>query len=89
MYIFLLFYRFLVFVPSMLCLRVVGAGVVICLEQGADLHMAQLHAGCHSLSLGSVKNRVVKRVCVCACVRVCYRCWPFWQACCTALCISY
>ena len=84
MYIFLLFYRCLVFVPSMLC-RVVGAGVVICLEQGADLHMAQLHAGCHSLSLGSVKNRAVKRVCVC----VCYRCRPFWQACCTALCISY
>ena len=56
MYIFLLFYRCLVFVPSMLC-RVVGAGVVICLEQGADLHMAQLHAGCHSLSLGSVKKQ--------------------------------
>ena len=67
MYIFLLFYRCLVFVPSMLC-RVVGAGVVICLEQGADLHMAQMHAGCHSLSLGSVKNRAVKRVCVCVCV---------------------
>ena len=70
MYIFLLFYRCLVFVPSMLCLRVVGAGVAICLEQGADLHMAQLHAGCHSLSLGSVKNRAVKRVCVCVCVCV-------------------
>jgi len=60
MYIFLLFYRCLVFVPSMLCHRVVGAEVVICLEQGADLHMAQLHAGCHSLSLGSVKNRAIK-----------------------------
>jgi len=70
MYIFLLFYRCLVLVPSMLCRRVVGAWVVICLEQGADLQMAQLHAGCHSLSLGSVKNRAVKWVCVCVCVCV-------------------
>jgi len=35
-----------------------GAGVVICLEQGADLHMAQL-MHCHSLSLASVKSRLV------------------------------
>jgi len=33
-----------------------GAGVVICLERGADLHMAQL-MHCHSLSLASVKSR--------------------------------
>ena len=33
-----------------------GAGVVICLERGADLHMAQL-VPCHSLSLASVKSR--------------------------------
>jgi len=32
-----------------------GAGVVISLEQGADLHMAQLI----SLSLASVKSRLV------------------------------
>jgi len=32
-----------------------GAGVVICLEQGADLHMAQLMP----LSLASVKSRLV------------------------------
>jgi len=30
-----------------------GAGVVICLQQGADLHMAQL------MSLASVKSRLV------------------------------
>jgi len=40
---------------------VVDAGVVICLERGADLHMAQLMLGCHchSLSLASVKSRLV------------------------------
>ena len=32
-----------------------GAGVVICLERGADLHMAQLMP----LSLASVKSRLV------------------------------
>ena len=37
-----------------------GAGVVICLERGADLHMAQLiWCHCHSLSLASVKSRLV------------------------------
>ena len=59
-----------------------GAGVVICLERGADLHMAQLKplpltVSCFSkiqiaftflvLALpGSPGQRVVKRVCVCA-----------------------
>jgi len=62
-----------------------GAGVVICLEQGADLHMAQLMCHCHSLSLASEKSRLIlpfwylltwvvteKRPlngCVCVCVR--------------------
>jgi len=32
-----------------------GAGVVICLEQDADLHIAH----CHSMSLASVKFRLV------------------------------
>ena len=32
--------------------------MVICLERGADLHMAQL-MHCHSLSLASVKSRLV------------------------------
>jgi len=59
-----------------------GAGVVICLEQGADLHMAQLiplplTVSCFSkiqicftflvpAHLGSPRKRAVKRVCVCA-----------------------
>jgi len=34
------------------------AGVVICLERGADLHVAQL-SHCRSLSLASVKSRLV------------------------------
>jgi len=58
-----------------------GAGVVICLEQGADLHMAQLMplpltASCFSKIQicftflvpaypGSPGKRAVKRVCVC------------------------
>ena len=33
--------------------------MVICLERGADLHMAQLMMPCHSLSLASVKSRLV------------------------------
>jgi len=61
-----------------------GAVVVICLEQGADLHMAQrislpLTVSCFSkiqvgftfLVLahpGSPGQRAVKRVCVCVCV---------------------
>ena len=63
-----------------------GAGVVICLERGADLHMAQLMSLPLTLScfskiqigfsflvpahLGSPGNRAVKRVCVCVCVCV-------------------
>jgi len=34
-----------------------GAGVVICLERGADLHTCWCH--CHSLSLASVKSSLV------------------------------
>jgi len=61
-----------------------GAGVVICLERGADLHMAQLiplqlTVSCFSkiqigftflvlAHLGSPGKRAVKRVCVCVCV---------------------
>jgi len=33
--------------------------VVVCLEQGANLHMAQLMPHCHSLSLASEKSRLV------------------------------
>jgi len=63
--------------------------VVVCLEQGAELHMAQLMplpltVSCFSkiqfgftflvpAHLGSPGNRAVKRVCVCACVRACVR----------------
>ena len=61
-----------------------GAGVVICLERGADLHMAQLMplpltVSCFSkIQIGFTflvpahlripGKRAVKRVCVCACV---------------------
>ena len=61
-----------------------NAGMVICLEQGADLHMAQLMplpltVSCFSkiqigftflvpAHLGSPGQRAVKRVCVCVCV---------------------
>ena len=61
--------------------RVVGAGVVICLERGANLHMAQLMplpltVSCFSKNqicftflvpahLGSPGQRAAKRVCVC------------------------
>jgi len=60
-----------------------GAGVVICLERGADLHMAQLMSlpltvSCFSkiqigftclvlAYLGSPGKRAIKRVCVCVC----------------------
>jgi len=63
--------------------------VVICLERGADLHMAQLMplpltVSCLSeiqigftflvpAHLGSPGQGVVKRVCVCVCVCVCVR----------------
>ena len=59
--------------------------MVICLERGADLHMAQLMPLPRAIScfskiqigftflvpahLGSPGQRAVKRVCVCACVR--------------------
>ena len=62
-------------------------GMVICLEQDADLHMAQLmplpltiscfskiQTGFTFLVLahpGSPGKRAVKRVCVCVCVCVC------------------
>ena len=61
-----------------------GAGMVICLEQGADMHMAQLMplpltVFCFSkiqigftflvpAHPGSPGQRAVKRVCVCVCV---------------------
>ena len=61
--------------------------MVICLERGADLHMAQLKSLPLSVScfskiqigftflvpahLGSPRKRAVKRVCVCVCVYVC------------------
>jgi len=61
-----------------------GTGVVICLEQGADLHMAQsmplpLTASCFSkiqigftflvpAHLGSPGQRAIKCMCVCVCV---------------------
>ena len=60
-----------------------GAGVVICLEQGADLHLAQLMplpltVSCFSkiqigftflvqAHPGSPGQRAVKRMCVCVC----------------------
>jgi len=63
--------------------------VVFCLEQGADLHMAQLMplpltVSCFSkiqigftflvpAHLGTPGKRAVKRVCVCVCVRACVR----------------
>jgi len=64
-----------------------GAGMVVCLEQGADLHMAQLmpllltifffskiQIGFTFLvpvHLCSPRKRAVNRVCVCVCVCVC------------------
>jgi len=63
--------------------------VVICLEQGADLHLTQLMplpltVSCFNkiqigytflvpAHLGSPGERAVKRVCVCVCVRACVR----------------
>jgi len=63
--------------------------VVVCLDLGADLHMAQLMplpltVSCFSkiliaftflvpAHLGSPGKRAVKRVCVCVCVRACVR----------------
>ena len=56
--------------------------MVICLDRGADLHMAQLMplpltVSCFSeiqigvTFLGSPAQRAVKRVCVCVCVCMC------------------
>jgi len=75
--------------------RVVGAGVVVCQEQGADLHMAQLMpllltVSCFrkiqigftflvSADLGSPGQRAVKRVCMCVCVCVCVCVGPMSQ----------
>jgi len=66
-----------------------GAGIVVCLERGADLHMAQLMplpltvSGFCKIQIGftflvpalpgSPGKRAVKRVCVCVCVRACVR----------------
>jgi len=66
-----------------------GTGIVICLEQDADLHTAwlmllPLTASCFSkiqigftflvpAHLGSPGKRAVKRMCVCVCVRACMR----------------
>ena len=66
-----------------------GAGMVVCLERGADLHMAQLiplplTVSCFSkiqfgftflvpVHLGSPGQRAVKRARVCVCVCVCAR----------------
>ena len=63
--------------------------MVICLEQGADVHMAQLMplsltVSCFSkiqigltflvpAHLGSPGKMAVKRVCVCVCARACVR----------------
>ena len=68
------------------CVEWWGAGVVICLERGADLHMAQLMplpltVSCSSkiqigfaflvpAHPGSPGKRAVKWVCVCVCVCV-------------------
>jgi len=65
------------------CKKWCGAGVVVCLEQGADLHMAQLMPLLLTIScftkiqigftflvpahLGSPGKRAVKRMCVCVC----------------------
>jgi len=61
-----------------------GDGMVVCLERGADLHMAQLmplplNVSCFSkiqigftflvpAHTGSPRKRAVKRVCVCVCL---------------------
>ena len=70
-----------------------GAGMVVCLEWGADLHMAQLMplpltVSCFSkiqilvpAHPGSPDQRAVKQVCVCVCVgdvRV-LRLWVLWR----------
>ena len=74
-----------------------GVGMVICLEQGADLHMAQqmplpLTYSCFSkiqigftflvaAHLGSPGQRAVKRVCVCVCADRPARLAASWTSC--------
>jgi len=78
--------------------------MVICLERGAELHMAQLMplpliVSCFSkiqigfafLLLahpGSPRKRAIKRVCVCVCVRACV-CWPIWSICLSCSALSF
>jgi len=74
-----------------------GAGVIVCLERGADLHIASW-CHCHSLSLASVKSRLVLRfwyrltwvvpdkgplnVFMCVCWRyLVLCCWCCWCVC--------
>jgi len=75
-----------------------GAGVVVCLERGTDLHMASW-CHCHSLSLASVKSKLVLRfwyrltwvvpdkgplnVFMCVCAGgCCCCCWWYLVLCC-------
>ena len=75
-----------------ICLQktwLVGIGMVICLEQDADLHMAQLMplpltVSCFSkMEIGLpfwyrlTRKRAVKRVCVCVCIW--YYCREDWK----------
>jgi len=85
----LTFIRIIISIPSPLKTEWWGAGVVICLERGADLHMAQLMPLLLTVSFfskiqigftflvpaypGSPGKGAVKRVCVCVCVRACVR----------------
>ena len=80
-----------------------GAGVVICLERGADLHMAQLMplpltVSCFSeiqigftflvpAHPGSPGKRAVKRVCVCVTVMIVFLS-KTWTACCCTMFIT-
>jgi len=59
--------------------------MVVCLERGADLHMAQLMPlpftiCCFSkIQISFTGKRAIKRVCVCACVRAFVRVWYIVQ----------
>jgi len=80
-----------------------GAGVVICLERGADLHMAQLMplpltVSCFSkmqigftflvpAGPGRPGKSAVKRVCVCVCVCVVHVVYFVLDACLLLLCL--
>ena len=73
-----------------------GGGVVVCLERGADLHVAQLMplpltVSCFSkiqvgftflvpAHPGSRGKRAVKRVCVCVCLSIAYI-WYYYVGC--------